>query len=48
MPHSGRQQEFPENDRAEFFDLGAARKKIKRGQEALIEELQTMLQREDR
>jgi predicted NUDIX family NTP pyrophosphohydrolase len=38
-PHSGRQQEFPEIDRAEFFDLSMAKKKIKAGQEALIEEL---------
>jgi predicted NUDIX family NTP pyrophosphohydrolase len=38
-PKSGRQQEFPEIDRAEFFDLAMARKKIKTGQEALIEEL---------
>jgi predicted NUDIX family NTP pyrophosphohydrolase len=38
-PHSGRQQEFPEIDRAEFFDPATAKKKIKTGQEALIEEL---------
>jgi predicted NUDIX family NTP pyrophosphohydrolase len=42
-PHSGRRQEFPEIDRAEFFDLPAARKKIKAGQEALLEELDTIL-----
>ena len=42
-PKSGRQQEFPEIDRAEFFDLATARKKIKAGQEALIEELATMV-----
>ena len=46
-PHSGRQQEFPEIDRAEFFDLATARKKIKVGQDALIEELEMMLQRQD-
>ncbi|MEN6458223.1 MAG: NUDIX domain-containing protein [Thermoguttaceae bacterium] len=38
-PHSGREMEFPEIDRAEFFDLATARTKIKAGQEALIEEL---------
>ena len=39
----GRQQEFPEIDRAEWFDLATARKKIKAGQEALIDELEGML-----
>jgi predicted NUDIX family NTP pyrophosphohydrolase len=39
-PHSGRETEFPEIDRAEFFDLATARKKIKAGQEGLIEELE--------
>jgi len=42
-PHSGRQQEFPEIDRAEFFDLATAKKKIKAGQETLIEELEAIL-----
>jgi predicted NUDIX family NTP pyrophosphohydrolase len=41
-PHSGRQQEFPEIDRAEFFDLAAAKKRIKAGQGALIDELETL------
>jgi predicted NUDIX family NTP pyrophosphohydrolase len=44
-PHSGRQMEFPEIDRLEFFDFGTATRKIKAGQEALIEELEAMLQR---
>lgn len=39
-PKSGRQMEFPEMDRADFFDVPAALRKIKAGQEALIEELQ--------
>jgi predicted NUDIX family NTP pyrophosphohydrolase len=39
-PKSGRQAEFPEVDRAEFFDLAAARKKIKAGQEGLLDQLQ--------
>ena len=44
-PKSGRKQEFPEIDRAEFFDLATARKKIKAGQEALIEELATVVKK---
>jgi predicted NUDIX family NTP pyrophosphohydrolase len=43
-PKSGRQQEFPEIDRAEWFDLATAKKKIKAGQEALIEELATIIE----
>jgi predicted NUDIX family NTP pyrophosphohydrolase len=39
-PGSGRQKEFPESDRADFFDLKVARRKIKVGQEGLIEELE--------
>ena len=39
-PKSGRQMEFPEIDRADFFDVAAARRKIKAGQEALIEEFE--------
>ena len=42
-PHSGKQMEFPEIDRAEFFDLDAAKKKIKAGQEKFIEELVAVL-----
>ncbi len=42
-PKSGKQQEFPEIDRADWFDLETAKKKIKAGQEALIEELATIL-----
>ena len=42
-PKSGRQMEFPEIDRAELFDLETAKKKIKAGQETLIEELATIL-----
>ena len=42
-PKSGRQMAFPEIDRAEFFDVAAARRKIKAGQEALIEQLQRMV-----
>jgi predicted NUDIX family NTP pyrophosphohydrolase len=42
-PRSGRQMQFPEIDRAEFFDLDVARKKIQAGQEALIQELEAFL-----
>ena len=44
-PHSGRQMEFAEIDRAEFFDLGAAKRKIIAGQEGLIEQLRLILQK---
>jgi predicted NUDIX family NTP pyrophosphohydrolase len=39
-PKSGRQMEFPEIDRAEFFDAVLAKRKIKAAQGALIEELE--------
>ena len=42
-PKSGQQMEFPEIDRAEFFDLATARKKIKAGQEAMLDELEVIL-----
>lgn len=42
-PRSGRQMEFPESDRAGFFDVAAAKRKIKAGQAALIEELQRIV-----
>jgi predicted NUDIX family NTP pyrophosphohydrolase len=38
-PRSGRQSEFPEIDRADFFDVIAAKRKINAAQVALIEEL---------
>lgn len=38
-PKSGRQVEFPEIDRAEFFDLTTARQKINAAQSALLDEL---------
>ena len=37
-PKSGRQMEFPEIDRAEFFDLVAGKRKIKAAQAVFIEE----------
>ncbi len=45
-PKSGRQMEFPEIDRADFFDVAVAKTKIKAGQEPLIEELEAMLKRQ--
>jgi predicted NUDIX family NTP pyrophosphohydrolase len=42
-PRSGRQLEFPEIDRAEFFDLTGARRKVKAAQMALIDELKETL-----
>lgn len=38
-PRSGRRQEFPEIDRAELFDLDAAREKINPAQVALLDAL---------
>ena len=42
-PGSGRQTDFPEIDRADFFDVAAAKRRIKAGQEALIDELERMV-----
>lgn len=39
-PRSGKQQEFPEIDRAEFFTLEEARKKINPGQVVLLDTLE--------
>jgi predicted NUDIX family NTP pyrophosphohydrolase len=41
-PRSGRQQEFPEVDRAAWFTLTAAREKIIKGQVGFLEELQKL------
>jgi predicted NUDIX family NTP pyrophosphohydrolase len=45
-PKSGQKIKFPEIDRAAFFDLATARKKIKARQDALIDELSALLKRE--
>ena len=42
-PRSGQQQTFPEIDRAEFFDLETARRKVKAAQAGLIDELEMIL-----
>ena len=44
-PRSGKQMEFPEIDRAEFFDVVAARRKFKAAQMPLMEELEGILNR---
>jgi predicted NUDIX family NTP pyrophosphohydrolase len=41
-PRSGRRQEFPEVDRAEWFDLATARTKINPGQRPLLDELERL------
>ena len=38
-PRSGKQQEFPEVDRAEWFDLETATRKINEGQRVLLEQI---------
>jgi predicted NUDIX family NTP pyrophosphohydrolase len=42
-PHSGKQQEFPEIDRAGWFTIEEAKKKILKGQIPLLEELEQIL-----
>jgi len=42
-PRSGRRQEFPEVDRAEWFTLDVARNKIHKGQVPLLDELERLL-----
>jgi predicted NUDIX family NTP pyrophosphohydrolase len=45
-PKSGRQMQFFEIDRADFFDVAAAKRKIKAAQAALIEELEGIVKGE--
>jgi predicted NUDIX family NTP pyrophosphohydrolase len=45
-PRSGQQVEFPEIDRAEFFDLDTAKRKINAAQVSLIEKLEELLKGE--
>ncbi|MCE9604930.1 MAG: NUDIX domain-containing protein [Planctomycetia bacterium] len=44
-PRSGRTIEFPEIDRAEFFDVATAKRKINVGQMPLLDELDNLLAR---
>ncbi|HEU5252691.1 MAG TPA: NUDIX domain-containing protein [Solirubrobacterales bacterium] len=46
-PRSGRQEEFPEVDRAGWFGLAAAREKILAGQEELLDRLLERLESAD-
>ncbi|MGE5237873.1 MAG: NUDIX domain-containing protein [Chloroflexota bacterium] len=39
-PRSGKMREFPEVDRAAWFDISEARRRIHRGQVALLDELE--------
>ena len=41
-PRSGRRQEFPEIDRAGWFDLATARRKLTAGQLGLVDQLQLL------
>jgi predicted NUDIX family NTP pyrophosphohydrolase len=43
-PRSGRQQAFPEIDRAEWFTLEIAKEKVTKGQRGFIEQLGRLLQ----
>lgn len=42
-PKSGKQQEFPEVDRATWFDLETARTKLVKGQRPVLDQLQRVL-----
>jgi predicted NUDIX family NTP pyrophosphohydrolase len=44
-PKSGKQMSFPEMDRAGFFDIPTARRKIVPGQVGLIDELESIIRR---
>ncbi|MGA2622003.1 MAG: NUDIX domain-containing protein [Thermoguttaceae bacterium] len=43
-PGSGRQIQFPEVDKAVFFDLDVAKRKVNPGQVGLLEELEALVQ----
>jgi predicted NUDIX family NTP pyrophosphohydrolase len=47
-PRSGRQQEFPEVDRAGWFSIPEARERILDGQQALLAQVELILQQEDK
>jgi len=42
-PHSGKQQEFPEVDKGEWFTINAAREKLLEGQRGFLDELEVLL-----
>lgn len=45
-PRSGRSREFPEVDRAAWFEMAEARRKILKGQVPLLEQLQRKIRRQ--
>jgi predicted NUDIX family NTP pyrophosphohydrolase len=45
-PHSGKRQEFPEVDRAEWFTMEVAKEKILRGQVGFLEELRLKIEKD--
>ena len=45
-PRSGRRQEFPEVDRAEWFTMEAAKEKILKGQVGFLEELRQIVEKD--
>lgn len=45
-PRSGKMQEFPEVDRGAWFGIEAARKKILKAQEPLLEQIEVQVRRE--
>jgi len=42
-PRSGKQQEFPEVDRGEWFSISGAREKLLEGQRGFLDELEVLL-----
>jgi predicted NUDIX family NTP pyrophosphohydrolase len=44
-PHSGKEQEFPEIDRGEFFDAATAKRKLNPAQAPLVEQLEKLLEK---
>jgi len=45
-PRSGKRQEFPEVDRAEWFMMPVAKEKILKGQVGFLEDLSQILEKE--
>jgi predicted NUDIX family NTP pyrophosphohydrolase len=45
-PRSGKRQEFPEADRAEWFTMAVAKEKILKGQVRFLEELRQILEKD--
>jgi predicted NUDIX family NTP pyrophosphohydrolase len=45
-PKSGQQQEFPEIDRAAWFEIDAAKRKILKGQQPFLDQLVTKVQQD--